>query len=130
MLLLKLSDERLEELLLGLHFLHLGLDLHCDALLHPSLVHSIAMNLGKKLQVAKCAEHERAVLEALNELGFACLLLLLLLNISPMPEKLLDFVQIAPLFDGTLNNFVIAITLCLHLMRFPLLISVNQMQFA
>ena len=110
-LLLKLSDERLEELLLGLHFLHLGLDLHCDALLHPSLVHFIAMNLDKKLQVAKCAEHERAVLEALNELGFTCLLLLLLLNISPMPEKLLDFVQIAPLFDGTLNNFVIAITL-------------------
>lgn len=50
-LLLQLADERLQELLLGLHLNHLGLDFQSDSLLHPPFVHSVAADLCEKLHV-------------------------------------------------------------------------------
>ena len=51
-LLLQLADERLQELLLGLHLHNLGLDLEGDPLLHPPFVHTVAADLCEELHVA------------------------------------------------------------------------------
>ena len=51
-LLLELLDERLEELLLGLHLFHLCLHLSSDPLLHAPLVHFIATDLCKEFHMS------------------------------------------------------------------------------
>ena len=67
MFLLKLLDQCLEELLLSLHLLNLGLHLKCDPLLHASLILSVATHLSKEFHVPHGAEEKTTLVELLTE---------------------------------------------------------------
>ena len=111
MLLLQFLDQRLEELLLSLHLLDLGLHFERDALLHAPLVHLITTYLRKELHVPHRSEQKTALVETITELRGAALLHGILGIILPGAEEFLYLICVAPLIDPSQDNLLIAIAL-------------------
>lgn len=85
-LLFKLLDKCLQELLLCLHLFNFRFDFKRNSLLHSSLVHLVATDLSKQLHVAHRAEQETTLIEVITELSRAALFDAFLSIIFPRPE--------------------------------------------
>ena len=86
MLFFELFDQRLQELLLGLHLLHLRVHLNRNDLTHSSLMHLITADLSEQFESAHRALQQATLVEVLAELSTAFLFLDLLRVLLPGSE--------------------------------------------
>ena len=110
-LLFQLLDQCLQELLLCLHLLDLGLDFESDALFHTSLMHLISANLRKQLHVAHRSEKKTTLVELLAELLRALLLCDLSCVFLPVAEQFFNFLDRTPLVYPPVDDLLVSLPL-------------------